>query len=142
MNFSSISTVLAPLDLEDPAPEIVRLAIEVAGDPADVHVIYVLPMLEPSLMARIDDKHRVRHATEALQTWLVDEGFPDTVRTHVKVGDAAHVTEALIGELGAELVVLRSHGRTGVRRLLLGSVAERIARLARCPVLLLKAEED
>jgi len=142
VNISSISTVIAPIDLEDPAPEVVQLAIEMSGDASDVHVIYVLPMLEPNLMARIDDQHRVKHATKALQDWIEAEGIDPGVRTHVKVGDAAMVTDALVDELDADMVVLRSHGRTGVRRLLLGSVAERIARLADCPVLLLKAPAD
>jgi len=139
VNFSSISTVVAPIDLEDPAPEIVRLSVEIAGDPTGVHVVYVLPNLEPNLMARIDDEHRIKHATKALHAWLASEGLPDTVNAHVRVGDAALVTDAVIDEVAAGLVVLQSHGRTGVRRLLLGSVAERIARLAACPVLLLKA---
>lgn len=41
----------------------------------------------------------------------------------------------------ADLVVIGSHGRSGVRRLLLGSVAEQVLRLSRCPVLLVRAQE-
>ena len=41
-------------------------------------------------------------------------------------------------EKKAELIVLPSHGRTGLTRLLLGSVAEKVVRLAHCPVLVLK----
>jgi nucleotide-binding universal stress UspA family protein len=40
---------------------------------------------------------------------------------------------------GAELVVLATHGRTGLKHLLLGSVAERVARTAACPVLTVRA---
>ena len=38
----------------------------------------------------------------------------------------------------AELIVLSSHGRTGISRLLIGSVAEKVVRLAHCPVLVLR----
>jgi nucleotide-binding universal stress UspA family protein len=38
----------------------------------------------------------------------------------------------------ADLIVLTSHGRTGLKRVLLGSVAERVVRLAHCPVLIVK----
>jgi nucleotide-binding universal stress UspA family protein len=38
-------------------------------------------------------------------------------------------------EIGADLIVLGTHGRTGLGRLLMGSVAEQVVRRARCPVL-------
>ena len=41
-------------------------------------------------------------------------------------------------ERRADLIVLGSHGRTGVERLLMGSVAERVIVLASCPVLVVK----
>ena len=41
-------------------------------------------------------------------------------------------------EKHAELIVIPSHGRTGITRLLIGSVAERVVRLAHCPVLVLR----
>ena len=39
---------------------------------------------------------------------------------------------------GIDLIVLPSHGRTGLARLMIGSVAERVVRLAHCPVLVLR----
>jgi nucleotide-binding universal stress UspA family protein len=47
----------------------------------------------------------------------------------------------LAKELNANLIVMPSHGRSGVSRLLLGSVAERVLRLANCPVLVLRGAE-
>jgi nucleotide-binding universal stress UspA family protein len=44
-------------------------------------------------------------------------------------------------KLGADLIVMGTHGRRGFRRLMLGSVAESISRAAPCPVLLVRAEE-
>lgn len=41
-------------------------------------------------------------------------------------------------KLGATMIIIGSHGRTGLPRLLLGSVAERTLRLAHCPVLIVK----
>jgi nucleotide-binding universal stress UspA family protein len=43
---------------------------------------------------------------------------------------------------GADLVVMGTHGRRGVRRLVLGSVAERFLRFSTCPVVLVRAEEQ
>lgn len=57
---------------------------------------------------------------------------------HIHVGQAAEVLARLAGELGCELVVMGSHGRTGFAGLLMGSVASRLLHLAPCPVLLVK----
>jgi nucleotide-binding universal stress UspA family protein len=46
------------------------------------------------------------------------------------------------GKLSADLIVLGSRGRTGLPHLLLGSVAERVVRLATCPVLTVKAHKS
>jgi nucleotide-binding universal stress UspA family protein len=63
------------------------------------------------------------------------------VETEVIDDEAGHVGEGIVADAerwGADLVVLGSHGRRGVRRLLLGSTAERVARLASVPVLLVR----
>jgi len=53
-----------------------------------------------------------------------------------------HVSEHVVEEArawGADIIVVGASGRRGVKRLLLGSVAEGVARLARVPVLLVRA---
>ncbi len=57
------------------------------------------------------------------------------VATHVLMGDAADSIVLKAEEIGAGLVVLGSHGRTGLRRLMLGSVAAGVLRKDRFPVL-------
>lgn len=57
-----------------------------------------------------------------------------TVRTLVKTGAPHEVIVAAADELGADLIVLGTHGRGGINRALLGSVADRVVRLAACPV--------
>ncbi|MEZ6094353.1 MAG: universal stress protein [Pirellulaceae bacterium] len=53
-------------------------------------------------------------------------------------GDPGSEITRFAKENDAGLIVISSHGRTGVSRLLLGSVAERVVRLAPCPVLVLR----
>ena len=55
--------------------------------------------------------------------------------THLEVGDARDVIDRIAETIGADLIVMGTHGRRGVRRMLLGSVAESIVRSAPCPVL-------
>ena len=53
-------------------------------------------------------------------------------------GDPGHEIVKYAEEIDADLIVIPSHGRTGLTRLLIGSVAERVVRLAHCPVLVLR----
>jgi len=53
----------------------------------------------------------------------------------LEYGEPAAVILKVAQEIGADLIVMGTHGRTGLRRLLMGSVAERVVRKAPCPVL-------
>jgi nucleotide-binding universal stress UspA family protein len=53
-------------------------------------------------------------------------------------GEPAPVILAVAEQIGADLIVIGTHGRTGLRRLLMGSVAEHVIRKAPCPVLTVK----
>ncbi len=57
-------------------------------------------------------------------------------------GDPATEIVRLADEENAELIVLSTHGRTGLRRLLMGSVAEAVVRRAKCPVFTFKEPHD
>ncbi len=58
----------------------------------------------------------------------------------LETGDARLAIEQVAKAIGAGLIVMGTHGRRGVRRLLIGSVAESIVRVAPCPVLLVRDE--
>jgi len=60
----------------------------------------------------------------------------------LEVGDPRTTIEAVVNRLGVDLVVMGTHGRRGLKRLLLGSVAEMVVRTSPCPVLLVRAQEE
>ncbi|HEX9844699.1 MAG TPA: universal stress protein, partial [bacterium] len=62
-------------------------------------------------------------------------------KTDVKHGHSVDEILRVIDEYKPDLVVMATHGRTGVRHMLLGSVAERIVRLSPVPVLTVRAAE-
>lgn len=95
--------------------------------------VYASPReLETALKA--DVVRSVEDAAERLR-----ERFPGVdVFSHVHVGRPAEALLAAADELGADRIVLGTAGRTGLSHLLLGSVAERVVRLAACPVLVVK----
>ena len=61
------------------------------------------------------------------------------VETRVLSGDAAGVLADFAGEIGAELIVIATHGRSGIGRWMMGSVADRVLRSADVPVLMVRA---
>jgi nucleotide-binding universal stress UspA family protein len=63
---------------------------------------------------------------------------PDHVERRVALGDAVTEIVAVAEEAPCDLIVMGTHGRTGLRRALLGSVAEQVLRRAPCPVLTVK----
>ena len=107
----------------------------------EVHVVHVLPELAQSepmvLWEAWESQKRHKHAEDELRKFLAGDRYVG-LALHVFVGDPGQEITALAERLGAELIVLPSHGRTGLKRLLIGSVAERVVRLAHCPVLVLR----
>ena len=87
--------------------------------------------------APLEDLRAARAATERRLEELVAELAGAGLRAHYTVlhEDPSSGLCALALEKGADLIALGSRGRTGLAHVLLGSVAERVARLAHCPVL-------
>jgi nucleotide-binding universal stress UspA family protein len=66
-------------------------------------------------------------------------GHKISVETRLEHGDAAEEILRVAEEVGCDLIVMGTHGRSGLGRLLMGSVAEAVLRRARCPVLTVKS---
>ena len=64
------------------------------------------------------------------------------IETSVKTGDPADVIVKSVTEIPADIIVIGTHGQTGWRRFISGSVTERVVRTAVCPVLTVRAEKD
>jgi len=142
-----IRRILVPLDFSEHAGPVLEWAAHLAGEHGSrlllLHV-YHLPVefqqlegayLPPDFWSNVKqeaEQQLGRHA-EALRARglevesLVREGYPATV-----IVDEAE-------SLGIDLVVIGTHGHTGLKHLLLGSIAERVVQKAPCPVLSVKA---
>ena len=133
--------VVVPIDFSDDSFAALDTAVEMVDNPADLRVVHVLPELEPAepgvIWHTIDDVGREEHATKALEAELLKRGH-EGLAIHVCIGDPGHAIANYAEELDAGLIVLPSRGKKALKRLLLGSVAERVVRLAHCPVLVLK----
>jgi nucleotide-binding universal stress UspA family protein len=103
-----------------------------------VHVLPEMNVADPGVIwLTIDNESRCLHSTQALDERLSGPKY-DGIQMHIEIGDPGLRVTDYAQEIGADLIVIPSHGRTGLRRLLIGSVAERIVRLAHCPVLVLR----
>ena len=133
--------VIVPFDFSDDALAALDTAVEMVDDPSHLRVIHVLPDLEPAepgiIWHTIDDDSRAKHAEQALRKVLEGRSCGD-VSVVIRFGDPGHEIVRYAEEVDAGLIAVASRGRRGLERLLLGSVAERVVRLAHCPVLVLK----
>jgi universal stress protein A len=64
-----------------------------------------------------------------------------TVRTLLRVGTAYHVIVETAKQLKADLIIMSTHGRTGLSHVLMGSVAEKVLQTAPCPVLTVRGHK-
>jgi nucleotide-binding universal stress UspA family protein len=141
MNWLPRKTIVVPIDFSDDSFVALDTAQELVDKPAHLHFIHVLPIITPNdpgvIWEMIDDQSRIVHAEEALRKKLARQ-TADGAQIAILIGDAGHQIADYAQEVHADLIVLTSHGQTGLTRLLLGSVAEKVVRLAHCPVLVLK----
>jgi nucleotide-binding universal stress UspA family protein len=141
MSWLPRQTVVVPVDFSEDSLAALQTAQDLVGDPAHLHVIHVLPILEANdpgvIWHLIDDESRSRHAAEALSKELAHRGYQQP-QVAIRFGDPGHEIAEYAQQVDAGLIVVPSYGKSGLTRLLIGSVAERVVRLAHCPVLVLK----
>lgn len=140
MNWLPKKSVLVPIDFSAVSMEAVELARTFVAKGADltvVHVLFPVAIVEPGAPWIEADEHQRVEKTLKLMREKVGAGA-DAPRCLVRHGSAGYEIAQCAQETGAELIVIPSHGYTGLKHLLLGSVAERVVRLAHCPVLVLR----
>jgi nucleotide-binding universal stress UspA family protein len=136
-------------DFSDPARVALQRAAGLAGAlGCELELVHVVPRprLVPAdlLAASADDEEAPREPQEALAAWRDEArdllGRP--VRATLRVGDPAAELARFVRDGGFDAVVLGTHGRTGLTRLVLGSVAERVVRLAGITVIVARPPSE
>src|ERR1700676_2741384 len=140
-------TLVHPTDFDEPSKEAFRVARSLAQPlGATVVVFHVVP--PPAVVTQDGRIILDPHNAEPVDLWaeyrtLQADNPRVSVQYAVVVGDKAkakHLLEEKIRELGeGVLLVMGSHGRRGISRLLWGSRAEELVRECPCPVLVVKA---
>jgi nucleotide-binding universal stress UspA family protein len=102
--------------------------------PNDPNYVFKVPEYERMLHADADAK------LSDLAKQLTARGI--TVRTIVGHGSAASEIVRTSEKENADLIVIATHGTSGWRHAMFGSVAERVVRLAKCPVLTIRGQQE
>lgn len=141
-----VRNVLVPVDLSQPAHPSLELAIRwtAAAGPAAgarLHVLYVVPRLHDIGDVLLTDEHWIagelrRVVEEACQS-AGDTPAPPLIHGMRSGDQPAEEILRYADEADADLLILATHGRGAVARIVLGSVASAVTQGARCPVLLL-----
>jgi nucleotide-binding universal stress UspA family protein len=137
--------ILVPVDFSPGSDAALALALRIAPAGCELHLLHatdVLAMVTPAYGLAVppgllDDARaaatgRLAPAAERVR----NAGHP--VTTHVSIGPAAESILDTTRRVAADLIVMGTHGRTGLRRFVLGSVAARTVQHAQCPVLTTK----
>jgi nucleotide-binding universal stress UspA family protein len=141
----AIKSILVPLDFSRAAMQALDYATELAKQfGAQVHLMHV--QMPDEAVAVLGAGHLMRECAEsvtflreklgAIQQERPPQFWPENC--HIRTGRAYREICDLARELNVDLVVLASRGNSGLKRLFLGSTAERVVRFASCPVLVVR----
>ena len=143
-----IHSILCPVDFSDASHKAVRYAREFAASMGSS--VYLLNVVEPRPMAvditlnYVPLEEDLEKAAKADLDVVLQQFLSAGLKAEcsVEIGNPSDVILEKSGELQANLVIMGSHGKTGLSRFIMGSVAETVVRKANCPVLIVKAEEN
>ncbi|MEP6858972.1 MAG: universal stress protein [Deltaproteobacteria bacterium] len=142
--FALPAHVLCPVDFSPSSAHASELATDLVRPGGAITLLHVLE-LPAHYGGELPDEAAVHalapHAACHLDDWAARlRPRCQDLRIHARVGNpGGQILGALDHDHSVDLLCIGSHGHTGVRRLLLGSLAEKIVRHARCPVLVARA---
>jgi nucleotide-binding universal stress UspA family protein len=141
--------LLVPVDFSDSSLRALRYAIGLAAESGgSLTIVHVVPAdygwlgIGQEEFRDLDKalQHQAAGRLRALADTNVPRNLPADLE--VRVGRPAEEIVAAASEAKSDLIVLSTHGLTGLDRYLIGSVADRVARLAPCPVFLMRAGKE
>ena len=140
-------TILVPIDFSSNAERALDYACELAATlGATVHLVHALGAALPELNVALSEQ-MLRSLTDGSKLAL--DQLADARRDKANIGkvlvvpgDARDAILATANELGVDLIVMGTHGRRGLSRMVVGSVAENVVRRAPCPVLTLRESAE
>jgi len=141
--------ILVPLDFSDPSKRALRLAADWAqlfgAHVYLLHVIEVTPFLSGLEEVPLAvSEHDLAQTAKATLAGLASSELPAETKVVVLIrrGKAYDQIVTAARSLKIDLIIIATHGRTGLDKMLLGSTAERVVRYAPCPVLTVRRQQQ
>jgi universal stress protein A len=137
-------TILCPVDFDENSVAAVKHAAQLAAEmDAMLHLLHVITIIPtaPEMVQSLEPQSDLS-ARQRLQKIADGELVGIKHQLHTKLAFASLIPKSILAtahELGADLIVMATHGRSGLSHLLLGSVAEAVVRNATCPVLTVRS---
>ncbi|MFC6824480.1 universal stress protein [Halopelagius fulvigenes] len=148
--------ILVPTDGSETAEQAVEQAVDIASKyGSTIHALYVIDVDATSYSLGTEQVDRIRQghldempevkadadeATGYVADAATERGV--SVEEHVTAGEPARAIRKFVEENDIDLVVMGSHGRSGLSRVVLGSVAEKVLRRTRLPVLVVDGADE
>lgn len=134
-------SIIVPVDFSDSSAPAIRTALELADDPQHVKLLHVLVPLDavsPGVaFGELSDKSREEHVREFCDKFFAENNL-EPLQLAVRVGHPGEEIVEYAKGVSADLIIVPSHGYHGLKRFVLGSVAEQVIRHAACDVLVLR----
>lgn len=146
MAWETNSAVVIPIDFSGMSIAAVEAGLKLAASPDLIHVVHVVPVLD-QIAPETDedwqiptDGERRDQVHENFHSFLKEQGLPELRQVVLEGEPGPQIAEYATAQR-AGLIVIPSHGYQGLKRILLGSVAEQVIRLATCPVFVVRRED-
>jgi len=148
-----ISSILWPTDGGEPSYKALEMAVMIAGKfNAGLYALQIVPPVPPLIGTRYAPmaikgydiplyQQELLNKTENELSQLVSKKVPQEIKVvcEVKIGVPAEVIIEFAQENGIDLIVMATHGRTGLSRFMIGSVTEKTIRQSTIPLLIIPA---
>jgi nucleotide-binding universal stress UspA family protein len=148
MDTVTVRTILAPTDFSDGSLEAMRRAVELA-EVFSAKVVFLYVMEQPAYGIELSLAQPAAHREVGAVLAEMLREHVERVKAHgievvwhLEVGTPFLEIRAAAERYRADLIVMGTHGRTGLAHAVLGSVAERVVQHAPCPVLTVKAPRE
>ncbi len=145
MELFKTDKVLVPIDFSEASFETLEQTLEFLKNPTNLYILYVLPPLSPMepgvIWETIDDEARKKNVEESFYQKCPGAKYQQ-INFTVTIGQPGSEIIDYANKEGIGLIVIPCHGRTGINRFFMGSVAERVVRHAHCPVLVTRRSPE